>query len=86
MKTRGAGEGSAEKGGPHRSPGAPGTPAEVSLSFLEPWLSQALTCLPHRPVPAPSPGKQPHLYDAPDSPLFGKEKGGPKGGQGARWA
>lgn len=47
---QGGREGSAEKGGPHRSPGAPGTPTEVSLSYLEPWLSQALTCLPHCPV------------------------------------
>lgn len=50
MEAWGRREGSAENGGPHGSPGAPGTPAEVSFSFLEPWLSQALTCLPHHPA------------------------------------
>lgn len=51
MEIRGDREGSAEKGGPRRSPAPlPSTAAEGSLSFLEPWLSQALTCLPHCPV------------------------------------
>lgn len=35
---------------PTQEPGAPGMPAEVSSSLLEPWLSQALTCLPHHSV------------------------------------
>lgn len=81
------GEGSAEEGGPHRSPG----PLAHSLRFLSSIVSHGCTgpdLPPPLSCPAPSPGKQPHLCNAPDSPssLFGKEKGGPKGGQGAYWA
>lgn len=46
----------------HTGARGPGTPAEVSSSFLEPWLSQPLPCLPHQ------------LWDAPDSPLLSLER------------